>query len=259
MNETRIVDMLRADLAFIPLLLLLACSRQEPVTAVPGAAETELVELGVYNTLVPEPSGLAYDPKDSTLYAVSDNAGEKIYKISLTGVTLSSLAVNGNDMEGITFTQNFDTLVIVEEGLRNVVWITLQGQRIGTLHVNVPNAGKNGLEAITINPVNGDIFVGHQDVPELLIQFHSDNKEVKRTELIFAPTISDLYYDQAEDVLWMLSAKAQMLYKITTDGVLLKSWSLPVDKPEGITFGTNNRMYICCDQTGKLYVFNKPQ
>ena len=241
----------------MPLLLLLACSRTEPSTGVSTPANNALVELSVYNTSVPEPSGLAYSPKDSTLYTVSDNDG-KIYKISLTGVTLSSLDVNGNDLEGITFTPNNDTLVIVEEGLRNVLWITLQGQRIDMLHVDVPNAGKNGLEAITINPVNGDIFVGHQEVPELLIQFHSNKVEVKRTELTFAPTISDLCYDRALGVLWMLSAKAQMLYKITTDGALLKSWSLPVDKPEGIAFGTDNRMYICCDQTGKLYVFNKP-
>ena len=245
--------------ALIAVAAIAGC-RKAPVVASTGdPAQTSLQAVAVYSIDVVEPSGLAFFLADSTLYTVSDQPDGMIYKLSLTGAVLQTLPVHGNDMEGVTFTPSYDTICFIEEGLRNIVWSTLNGKRIDTLHIDVPEAGKNGLEGITINTRTRDIFAAHQETPALLVQISPARKEIKRTEILFAPTLSDICYDKTEDVLWLLSAKAAVLYKVTLNGVLIKSWSIPVTKAEGITLGVNNTMYMVCDAESKLYVFNKPQ
>ncbi len=219
---------------------------------------TPLNAINVYNTAVREPSGLAFNPSDNTLYTVSDGSNGSVSQISLTGSVIRTVNVNGNDMEGITMQTPFDTLFVVEEGLRQIVKYSLTGVKLGTINVNVTGPDNNGLEGIAINPTSKNYYVIKQKDPRLLIELNSSGTEIKRTEITFAPDLSDICFDSELNVLWLVSGEAQMLYKITTDGVLLTKWKLPVQKPEGIAVVQNNYLYITCDSTWKLYVFNKP-
>jgi len=230
------------------------------LAAPPLPTDTLLTPTAVYSISVPEPSGLVFSGTDATLFTVSDGSGGKIYQMSLTGSVLRQLSVNGNDMEGISLSPGSDTIYVAEEELRDIVVYTLAGAKIKSIHVNVdgPLVDNKGLEGVAINTSNRNIYVINQEEPLVLIELTSAGQEIRRKEITYVSSLSDICYDAAEDVLWLVSAKSHRLCKITTDGTLIKWWSIPVVQPEGVTFGTNNTMYICCDAESKLYVFNKP-
>ena len=230
------------------------------LAAPPLPNDTLLTPTAVYSIAVSEPSGLIYSATDATLYTVSDGSGGKIYQLSLTGTVLRQLSVNGDDMEGISLSPGSDTLYVAEEGLRDIVVYTLGGAKIKSIHVDVGGAlvPNKGLEGVTINTSNRNIYVINQEEPEELIELTSAGVELRRTEISYVASLSDIFYDASEDVLWLVSAKSHRLCKISTDGTLIQWWSIPVVQPEGVTLGPDNKMYICCDAESKLYVFNKP-
>lgn len=219
---------------------------------------TILPALQVYNISVPEPSGLIYNPYDSTLFTVSDGNGGKIYKLSLTGQILQQISVNSDDMEGVTVTLPYDTLFVVEERLRKIIKYNLNGDLLGEIPVNVSGPDNNGLEGIAINTNSRNYYVINQINPALIIELSSNGIELSRTEINFTWDLSDICYDPHLNLLWIVSSESHLLCKVSLDGQLLNKWKIPIQKPEGITIVNNNLIYITCDTESKIYIFNKP-
>jgi uncharacterized protein YjiK len=235
----------------IIVLTFISCS-SNPVTN--NNITTDSIKLiASYNLNVSEPSGLAYKINEGILYTVSDNA-PYVYKISTTGIILDSINVNGSDMEGVCFASDFNSIYIIEERFRRVNNFSLNGQFLDSFHVNVTGPANNGLEGITINSITDNIYVANQKNPILLIELIHSGTEIKRTPINYVSEISDIFFDSTLNCLWMVSSGSKSLNKITTDGALIKSWSIPVETAEGIIkFG--DKIYIVSDSEHKLYIF----
>ena len=215
MNGRWVVPLLMAGLVLLPLLLLPACGRTEPGIAVSTPVDTALVELSVYNTSVPEPSGLVYNSKNNTLMTVSD-ANSTVYEIDFAGTILHSTVVQGSDLEGITLSPDCDTMYLAEEGNQQVSTYLINGTKISSLKVPVATEQNHSLEGVTIDNRH-HIFVVNEKNPRLLLEFNGAT-EVARKEITTTLDLSDVSYDAALDCLWIVSDESQKVLKCTKSG-----------------------------------------
>ncbi len=65
-----------------------------------------------------------------------------------------------------------------------------------------------------------------------------------------------LYFDEANQILWMLSDESQLVIKTDLNGKLLEKIEITIPQPEGITLSEDGRnLYIVSDNKETLYVF----
>jgi uncharacterized protein YjiK len=236
--------------------LLTSCSESSSIINSTNSTDTTKIKLiDSFNINVKEPSGLAYKTDENILYVVSDNA-PYVYKISIAGQVMDSIYTGGIDMEGISFSNDFTSFYVVEEKFKRVDRFSLNGNFIDSFRVNINSSENHGLEGIAVNKANGNIFVANQKNPCLLIELTGSGIEINRTQLDSVLEISDILYDDSLNCLWMVSAVSKTINKITTTGILLDSWSIPVTDAEGITVH-NDRIYIVSDSEQKLYIFKR--
>jgi uncharacterized protein YjiK len=236
-------------------ILSLSCTREEPGPGVVTPAVTALVQLAVYDTSVPEPSGLAFNAQRNSLMTVSDG-NSTIYEIDFTGRILRSFVVSGSDLEGIALSAGCDTIYVVEERNLQITWYLANGTKISSLPVTVATNASNGLEGIAVDKRN-HLFVLNEKSPRMLLEFYQ-GQELARKEITSLIDLSDVFYDAAADCLWIVSDESRKVVKLSTNGTVLAEYSIPFPKGEGITI-VQNKIYIVCDADGKLYVFEKPQ
>ena len=204
-----------------------------------------------------EPSGLAFNAQTGTLFTNNDGTVSNIYEISTSAELLNTLIVNGTDFEGIAFSLNYDTIFVVEEVNWKVIMMDLTGNTIGEIEVAHDANQVNGLEGITIDPETGHIFVlGEKNNPEL-IELTVNGVEVFRTDLDFSPDVSGITIHPVWKTLFVVSDEAYSLNEVTKTGEFLRSWYIPLDQAEGVTFGENEHViYMVADRGGKLYNFD---
>ena len=240
---------------FTGVLMLGSCSRTEQSSGDPTTPSTESLQLITSHSMgIMEPSGLAYSPKTRQLYMVSDSRAA-IFVIDTTGVVLSTLPVDGHDLEGIALTQNADTFYVAEETLSQITSFLPDGTKIASFPISVRTNSSHGPEGLTIDSM-GHLLVINEKLPTMMLEY-AGTTEVRRTTLSYTTDISDICYDSATDAFWIVSDESQSVIKISRSGTLLGQWSSPVNQGEGIAF-IGNRMYIVSDADAKLYVFVKP-
>jgi uncharacterized protein YjiK len=202
-----------------------------------------------------EPSGLAYCEATGTLYMISDGH-PFIYRIDTTGAVLGSIPVTATDLEGITTSEQGDTLYAVEETPSLVSTFLPNGTKVGSFSVAVRTEPNHSLEGITRGP-GGRLVVINEKTPPLLLEF-TGSTEMARILLTATTDLSDLCYDRTDDSYWIISDESQKIIKLSRSGALLGAWSTPITQGEGIAF-IGDRMYCVSDADAKLYVFRKPQ
>lgn len=210
----------------------------------------------VYQLLVTSPSSIAYNIERNSLYAVSEQNGY-LYELSLSGFLLNSVNLNATRPKGISFLSR-DTLIIAEEGTGKLVKYTSSGVRLNAFSLNVSTQNGYGLNGVSYSKIRDEYFAVTRQRPSLWLQISNSGAEIKRLEVNFSSDLTDIYYDSAEGVSWLLSSASHLLFKLDNNGNVIKSWGLPVTYPEGITFDNQNRMYIVSNYDAKLYVFEKP-
>lgn len=232
-----------------------SCTREEPVAGAVAPAVTPLVQLAVYNTAVPEPSGLAYDARRNSLMTVSDG-NSTIYEIDFTGRILRSFVVAGSDLEGIALSSGGDTIYVAEERDLRVSTFLANGTKISSLTVNVASNPSNGLEGVAVDRRN-HLFVLNEKAPRMLLEYYQ-GQEVFRKEITAATDLSDVFFDAGLNCLWIVSDESKKVMKLDLAGTVLAEYSIPFTKGEGLAI-VQDKIYIVCDADGKMYVFQKPQ
>ena len=119
---------------------------------------------------------------------------------------------------------------------------------------NDPNSG---IEGITYNSNENIIYFLNEKNPGKLFKVNSSFNIIESFELNFANDYSGMFYEASTDLLWIVSDESQTINKCTTEGELLDSFSINVNKPEGIVIA-NNKIYIVSDSQETLYIFEKP-
>jgi uncharacterized protein YjiK len=246
-------------LIFISIFLCISgCSRGDPSNTPSSNNDASFITpLSSSNLAVIEPSGLIYNSKRGTLFSVGDNQ-PVIYELNTSGQVIGSITISANDMEGISFTPGNDTIYIVEETKKLLSLFTLQGKKITSYQLNIPTTSNNGPEGVAVNTNNGHIYIINSKYPGILIEYSSDMKEIKRTDISFSTDLSDICFDKKLNCLWLLSHDNKKVFKMDLSGTMIKSWSFDIVQAEGIAFSDDDKMYITSDSDSKFYIFNKP-
>lgn len=204
---------------------------------------------------IPEPSGIAYNHKNNSLYVVSDGQAD-IFEINFQGERLRTITTTSSDMEGVAVSKTCDTIFVVEEKNKLITAYSSSGTRLYSFSKNVATSSNSALEGITRDNKNGYTYVINEKDPMMIIKL-KHTTEIWRKNINFVWDISDIYYEEEGNFLWLLSDESQKICKLTETGELIAEWRIPFSKGEGITM-VGDKMYIVNDNTRQLSIFNKP-
>ncbi len=236
----------------IALLFLGACDKETKKTH-----DTKLELIKAVKLEVKEPSGLCFTANKNAFYTVSDNSA-KVNKLSLTGALIKTLSYEGEDLEGVTVDPNNGNVLVVEERRRELVKLDSNGKEIDRLHIAIEeNSLNKGLEGVTYNAKNNHIYLLNEQNPGLLVELDVFGKIIKQTKLDFAIDYSGIFYEQSENVIWIISDKSKSITKCDLNGKKILSFKIKESKAEGIVVDANNRkIYIVLDGLDKLQVYS---
>jgi len=231
-------------------VIIMSCSKDSGIT-------NQLEALSSHDIGVPEPSGLAINSAGNILYTVSDHTN-KVYKLSMTGALLHTYDYTGNDLEGIC-NYTGEKLLLAQERLKTVVEFTIANNAHTDHVIDYENGDSNsGIEGISYNPTAQNIYILNEKDPGKLIVLDTNFSIVNSYDLQFASDYSGVFYDAADNLLWIISDQSQSINKCSLTGELIESYKIGVTKPEGIVI-TNDKIYIVSDSEEALYVYAKPE
>jgi uncharacterized protein YjiK len=204
---------------------------------------------------VTEPSGLDLTFDEKKFWVVSDQ-NSKVYLIDSWGRVVKSFKVDGEGLEGITVIDD-STLAVVLERTREVVILDTSGLELKRRKLNLKGELNSGLEGITFDPKGKKFYVLNEKQPRLLLTLDEELNELRRDTLNFSKDVSGIYFDNADNTLWILSDESQRIFKADLSGNPIDEFKINVTQPEGITFNKDHtKLYIVSDKNGSLYVFN---
>ena len=217
-------------------------------------AENPISYIGAYAISVPEPSGLDLTYEENGFWTVSDETST-VYKLDNEGNVVNTIKADGFDFEGITVIDE-TTIAIVLERSREIVILDTSGTELKRIKLNLEGELNSGIEGITYNPKNGHYFVVNEKKPSLLLELDDKFEILHIDTLKFSKDVSGIYYDEANNVLWILSDENQLIVKTDLNGNLIEKTNITIVQPEGITIDKEGkRLYIVSDNKETLYVF----
>lgn len=236
-------------------LSLGGCDREGGSTAPPPGPEVKNLEIiSTLSISVSEPSGLAYNHLDSSLYTVSDG-NPMLYKINFNGVVLSAVTINALDLEGVALSPNCDTVYVVQEAKQLVSAFKPDGTLLYSFPVKVATNISNSLEGITLDN-SGNLVVINEKDPMMVLKF-KNTTEIWRKTLNYSLDISDICYDNSLNCFWIVSDESKTVLKLSENLDLISKYTISLPKGEGISV-IGNKIYIVSDSEAKMYVFKKP-
>ena len=236
-------------------LSLCGCDRDGgSTTPPPGPVVKSLEIISTLSISVSEPSGLAYNHPDTTLYTVSDG-NPVLYKLDFNGKVLSTVTVNASDLEGIVLSPNCDTIYVVQEAKQLVTAFKPDGTFLYSFPVKVATSISSSLEGVTLDK-SGNLVVINEKDPMMVLKFNNTT-EIWRKTLNYSLDISDICYDHSLNCFWIISDESRTVLKLSEDFELISRYSVSLPKGEGISV-IGDRIYIVSDSESKMYVFKKP-
>lgn len=217
--------------------------------------ETNGLSLVTHKTIaVPEPSDLAMAFEKNSLWTVSDNTGN-IYRLSLDGEILDSLVINGNDPEGIAVISS-QVLAVVFENKDQIVFYDTAGNKLKTGNINFSNEFNVGLEGITYNKNTGHYYIVNEKLPTAVMEVDESFKLVDTVELNITSDLSGIFYDETENVYWIVSDESDFLGKFDTSFNLLSSYKIDLEQAEGVAIDSANKLiYLVSDKDYGFFVY----
>jgi uncharacterized protein YjiK len=208
-----------------------------------------------YKLNIPEPSGLAFDLNNNSLWTVSDE-NSKIYSISIKGEIFDSISADGNDLEGITIVDE-NTLAVVLERSRELVLLKKNGSEMNRRSFDLKGEVNEGLEGAAFNSSSKHFYLLNEKAPRLLIELDEDLNIISKTKLDWALDFSGICYEESENVIWIISDESKVISKCNLDGSLITSYKIDLPQIEGIAINmADNKIYVVSDIAAYLYVFD---
>jgi uncharacterized protein YjiK len=246
-----IIKYIKPTLFLFVLLIFQNCKNDSSVN--PDQSSLSLISEITLN--ISEPSGLSLGKNNQSLWVVSDAPDSEVFEINLQGDVLRKINFTGDDLEGIAFDSLGNTLWVVEEKLRQIVQLSLNGQVLQRYNVMVDGDPNNGLEGISSSNKN-EIWTVNEKNPGLLITFDEDFSNSSRIELLFAQDYSGISCGLQSDVVWIVSDESRQLYQYDKANTSLKTFELLMEKAEGVAVDeTTNLVYIVSETENKLFTF----
>ena len=241
--------MVRRFILIILIVFIWSCEKNEPFEEI---LPIELIEK--YSIDIEEPSGLDLGINNNSLWTVSDRKS-KIYNLDLTGKVLQEISIPATDLEGIAFDSSNNTIWVVLEGQGEVLQIDMLGNELRRAELQTVRDG-GGLEGITINSANSHLFLVKEKDPSVILELNTKLETLLYKRISAANDYSGIDYNLEENILWLVSDQNKEILKYDLNGNLLNTYSIDVEKAEGIAVdGNNNLIYIVSDSADSLYVY----
>ncbi|QDV21623.1 SdiA-regulated [Gimesia panareensis] len=231
-----------------------------------------------------EPSGLAFDP-EGTLWTVCDRS-RRLFQLDTNGQILSTREVDNKGLEGITFDAEGKILVVDEDAGKILKYDPDTGKEIADRRLQdmegfcavaryFEEAGNNGLEGITCDPLRSEILLLKEADPGLLIAVSDDLQRIVAVDHLDggrgfvedelepqAIDFSGLCYDRVRDLFWMVSDQASRVFTYDRRrGKAIQHFSFgaagkPIRKAEGVTLDREAQyLYVVSDADAELNRF----
>ncbi len=250
-------NIFKISLFSLLLLTVTDSCKKEEVDDTPSNPPGKLEKMSVIDLDILEPSGLSFGPDANTLLIVSDNTN-KVYETTLQGDIIKEFPYTGNDLEGVVYNADENIIAVAEERKKEIVLLDYEnGNEIERFQINTGGSTQNkGLEGISYNPNNTAYYIVNEDLPGELIVWNKQFDIISKTELHFAGDYSAIFVDIHNAALWIVSDESKAVYKCDYNAKVLKEFSLPRDKFEGITIDVENKiLYLVNDSSGELYIY----
>ncbi len=212
--------------------------------------------LEYYDIAVPEPSGLCFSADGRGLWTVSDRTGE-VVQISFTGELMNRFVLKDVDFEGIAV-YNDTTLALTREGTSAVLFVSNSGNVIREQNIDLDLKNNSGLEGIAFVKKENIFILAQEKKPRRLIEVDATSFEVKR-EIKFGkefPDLSDIWYDEKSNQLWILSDQGEFVARCNRDGEIVKKHKLKIEKLEGVCVDpVKRKIYTVSDKLAAMFVF----
>ena len=242
----------------VMLCFFIACEKEKVVTPEAGYTEGTLNLLNSYNINVTEPSGLSFGPGNKTLLTVSDNSNT-IFETNLEGDIIRELDFEGSDLEGVTYNPDEDIIAVVDEQLREVIFVDYQsGQELSRYPIDIDaNTDNKGLEGISYNKNNSAYYIVNEGDPGELVTWNTKFGIIEESILTFADDYSSVFVDCDNSLLWFLSDESRALYRCNYNTDVLEVFYLDISKYEGVVVDTDaNKVYLVNDKIARLDIFS---
>ncbi len=242
------------------ILLFAACNKDE---AIPGSKEDKpnndkykIEFIKSYNLDIAEPSGLSWALNQIDLIIVDDHTN-KAFTIDINGNKLSGFPYEGDDTEGITIDKLNNKIWIAEEAKSKLIQLDANGNETNSYKIDINRTSeKKGLEGLTYDSNNKTFYILNEAKPGLLIKWQINKGIISQTQLDFAQDYSGIFFNNADQSLWIVSDQSQKLFYCNKDAKVLQYFDLDYPKAEGIVVDiANNRIYIVSDSEHKLYIY----
>ena len=236
------------NLLIVPCIFFGCLTKQEEKEA------DQIQYLKKYKLSLPEPSGLALAYNEDGFWTVCDN-NSTVYKLDNHGKIVKKFKVAGEGIEGITVIDE-QTIAVVLERTREVVILDTAGNELRRKDLDLYGEKNMGLEGITYNPHNNNFYVLNEKTPGLLLQLDFELNELSSDTLSFAKDYSGIYYDRANDVLWIVSDESKLIAKTDLRGKLIEKFDIDIIQAEGICIDkAGQNIYLVSDRKEELYVY----
>ena len=220
---------------------------------------------------IPEASGICYNAKTDTLFAVSDRG--RIYELSLQGKKLRHKDIGKYDLEGIACDTSGNMLLGIDEGADNLLLIdpkTLNIKKIVSVKRSFHKARilqkdkEYGLEGVTIDP-SGTIYLSNQSHylfphtdPSVIVTVRDLQHPKTPILSLIDPRIRDIAgLSYKNGALYFVSDTDDRLYRYDLKkGKIDLSAKLPKFAQEGITFDNKGNIYFA-DDNGHIFRYKE--
>jgi len=243
----------------LSILLFAACNKDEAIPDnTDDVQETKIYNLKLiesYNLDIAEPSGLSW-ALNQTDFIVVDDHTNKAFVIDKKGNTLSEFPYKGDDTEGITIDKQNNSIWIAEEAKSKLIQLDANGNETNSYKIDINNTKKKGLEGLSYDSNNKTFYILNEAEPGLLIKWQIENGIISQKQLNFAQDYSGIFFDNADQKLWIVSDKTQKLFYCDNNANMIQDFDLDYEKAEGIVADiANERIYIVSDLEHKLYIY----
>ena len=241
------------------LIFFTSCNKDVELPITPNDSTTGIFTFELIDSYlldIDEPSGLSWALNHKDLIVVDDRTN-KAYIIDITGKQLSDFPYVGDDTEGVTIDKVNNTIWIAEEAESKLIELNASGIEINSFKIDINRASKKkGLEGLAYDSKEKVFYILNEGEPGLLIKWKMNGGIISQKELKFAQDYSGIFFDNADQSLWLVSDQSKKLFYCDKNAVVKQSFDLDYQKAEGVVVDIpNSRVYIVSDSEQKLFVY----
>ncbi|RLD67926.1 MAG: hypothetical protein DRI84_01155 [Bacteroidetes bacterium] len=247
-------------LIILSLVIITSCNKDQPLPDnYDNSSDSAIYSFELINEYlldIFEPSGLSWALNHEDFIVVDDHTNQA-FVIDKKGKDLSQFPYLGNDTEGVTIDEDANEFWIAEEAESKLIQLNASGVEMNSYKIDINrSSSKKGLEGLAYDSKNKIFYILNEGEPGLLIKWHVNGGIISQKQLQFAQDYSGIYFDNADQSLWVVSDQSQKLFYCDLNGEVKQSFDLDYQKAEGVVVDQpNNRVYIVSDLEHKLYIY----